>query len=85
MVAVKAEEYDDEFLSLDLNVKIVSDLDDAIAHIREHGTQHSDAILTRDMRNAQRFVNEVDSSAVYVNASTRLPTAASLDWGRKWR
>ncbi|PSG84822.1 gamma-glutamyl-phosphate reductase, partial [Escherichia coli] len=57
VVAVKAEEYDDEFLSLDLNVKIVSDLDDAIAHIREHGTQHSDAILTRDMRNAQRFVN----------------------------
>lgn len=85
VVAVKAEEYDDEFLSLDLNVKIVSDLDDAIAHIREHGTQHSDAILTRDMRNAQRFVNEVDSSAVYVNASTRLPTAASLDWGRKLR
>lgn len=38
VVAVKAEEYDDEFLSLDLNVKIVSDLDDAIAHIREHGT-----------------------------------------------
>ncbi|XMM16052.1 glutamate-5-semialdehyde dehydrogenase [Escherichia coli] len=70
VVAVKAEEYDDEFLSLDLNVKIVSDLDDAIAHIREHGTQHSDAILTRDMRNAQHFVGRVDSSAVYVNAST---------------
>ncbi len=80
VVAVKVEEYDDEFLSLDLNVKIVSDLDDAIAHIREHGTQHSDAILTRDMRNAQRFVNEVDSSAVYVHTCTRLPTAASLDW-----
>ncbi len=60
VVAVKAEDCDDEFLSLDLNVKIVSNLDDAIAHIREHGTQHSDAILTRDMRNAQRFVNEVD-------------------------
>jgi glutamate-5-semialdehyde dehydrogenase len=39
------------------------DLDDAIAHIREHGTQHSDAILTRTLRNADRFVNEVDSSA----------------------
>ncbi|MEG1308914.1 MAG: glutamate-5-semialdehyde dehydrogenase, partial [Citrobacter sp.] len=71
VVAVKAQEYDDEFLSLDLNVKIVSDLDEAIGHIREHGTQHSDAILTRDMHNANRFVNEVDSSAVYVNASTR--------------
>jgi glutamate-5-semialdehyde dehydrogenase len=47
VVPVKAEQYDDEFLSLDLNVKVVADLDDAIAHIREHGTQHSDAILTR--------------------------------------
>jgi glutamate-5-semialdehyde dehydrogenase len=61
------------------------DLDDAIAHIREHGTQHSDAILTRTLRNADRFVNEVDSSAVYVNASRVLPMAASLDWARKWR
>ncbi|HFZ8994006.1 TPA: glutamate-5-semialdehyde dehydrogenase [Citrobacter freundii] len=80
-VAVKAEEYDDEFLSLDLNVKIVADLDDAIAHIREHGTQHSDAILTRDMRNANRFVNEVDSSAVYVNASTRFTDGAQFGLG----
>jgi glutamate-5-semialdehyde dehydrogenase len=55
VVPVKAEEYDDEFLSLDLNVKIVTDLDDAITHIREHGTQHSDAILTRTLRNADRF------------------------------
>ena len=60
VVAVKAEEYDDEFLSLDLNVKIVSDLDDAIAHIREHGHANTPMrSLTRDMRNAQRFVNEV--------------------------
>lgn len=68
---VKAEQYDDEYLSLDLNVKVVADMDEAIAHIREHGTQHSDAILTRTLRNANRFINEVDSSAVYVNASTR--------------
>jgi glutamate-5-semialdehyde dehydrogenase len=83
--AVKVEQYDDEYLSLDLNVKIVADLDDAIAHIREHGTQHSDAILTRTLRNADRFINEVDSSAVYVNASTRFTDAASLAWGLKWR
>ncbi|VTP64289.1 Gamma-glutamyl phosphate reductase [Leclercia adecarboxylata] len=51
--AVKAEQYDDEFLSLDLNVKVVADLDDAIAHIRAHGTQHSDAILTRTLSNAK--------------------------------
>jgi len=79
--AVKAEQYDDEYLSLDLNVKIVADLDDAIAHIREHGTQHSDAILTRTLRNASRFVNEVDSSAVYVNASTRFTDGAQFGLG----
>lgn len=84
VVAVKAEEYDDEFLSLDLNVKIVTDLDDAITHIREHGTQHSDAILTRTLRNADRFVNEVDSSAVYVNASTRFTDGYQFGLGRKW-
>ncbi|HCD1255896.1 TPA: glutamate-5-semialdehyde dehydrogenase [Citrobacter amalonaticus] len=81
VVAVKAEEFDDEFLSLDLNVKIVTDLDDAIAHIREHGTQHSDAILTRTMHNANRFVNEVDSSAVYVNASTRFTDGGQFGLG----
>lgn len=81
VVAVKAQEYDDEFLSLDLNVKIVSDLDEAIGHIREHGTQHSDAILTRDMHNANRFVNEVDSSTVYVNASTRFTDGGQFGLG----
>ncbi|EPQ0974804.1 glutamate-5-semialdehyde dehydrogenase [Citrobacter farmeri] len=81
VVAVKAEEFDDEFLSLDLNVKIVADLDDAIAHIRAHGTQHSDAILTRTMYSANRFVNEVDSSAVYVNASTRFTDGGQFGLG----
>jgi glutamate-5-semialdehyde dehydrogenase len=79
--AVKAEQYDDEFLSLDLNVKVVADLDDAIAHIRAHGTQHSDAILTRTLSNAHRFVNEVDSSAVYVNASTRFTDGGQFGLG----
>ena len=81
VVAVKAEEYDNEFLSLDLSVKIVTDLDDAIDHIRQHGTQHSDAILTRTLRNADRFVNEVDSSAVYVNASTRFTDGGQFGLG----
>ncbi len=81
VLAVKAEEYDDEWLSLHLNVKVVADLDEAIGHIREHGTQHSDAILTRTLRNADRFVNEVDSSAVYVNASTRFTDGAQFGLG----
>ncbi|WES69468.1 glutamate-5-semialdehyde dehydrogenase [Superficieibacter sp. HKU1] len=81
VVAVKADEYDNEYLSLDLSVKIVTDLDDAIDHIRQHGTQHSDAILTRTLRNAHRFVNEVDSSAVYVNASTRFTDGGQFGLG----
>ena len=78
---VKAEQYDDEYLSLDLNVKVVADMDEAIAHIREHGTQHSDAILTRTLRNANRFINEVDSSAVYANASTRFTDGGQFGLG----
>ncbi|AUY24347.1 glutamate-5-semialdehyde dehydrogenase [Mixta calida] len=79
--AVKAEQYDDEWLSLDLNVRVVADMDEAIAHIREHGTQHSDAILTRDTRAADRFVRQVDSSAVYVNASTRFTDGGQFGLG----
>ncbi len=81
VVALQPQTLDDEFLSLDLNVVLVADIDAAVAHIREHGTQHSDAILTRDMRNAQRFVNEVDSSAVYVNASTRFTDGGQFGLG----
>lgn len=81
VVAVKEADYNDEWLSLDLNVKVVSDMDEAIAHIREHGTQHSDAILTRSIQNADRFVNQVDSSAVYVNASTRFTDGGQFGLG----
>ncbi|ECC1694543.1 glutamate-5-semialdehyde dehydrogenase [Salmonella enterica subsp. salamae] len=80
-VPLKPEELDNEFLSLDLNVVIVMNIDDAIDHIREHGTQHSDAILTCDMHNAARFVNEVDSAAVYVNASTRFTDGGQFGLG----
>ncbi|MBB3305606.1 glutamate-5-semialdehyde dehydrogenase [Enterobacter sp. Sphag1F] len=81
VVAVKAENYDDEWLSNDLNVKLVADIGEAIAHIREHGTQHSDGILTRSIGNANRFVNQVDSSAVYVNASTRFTDGGQFGLG----
>ncbi|EJJ4223461.1 glutamate-5-semialdehyde dehydrogenase [Salmonella enterica] len=80
-VPLKPEELDNEFLSLDLNVVIVINIDDAIDHIREHGTQHSDAILTCDMHNAARFVNEVDSAAVYINASTRFTDGGQFGLG----
>lgn len=81
LVPLKPEELDNEFLSSDLNVVVVENMDGAIAHIREHGTQHSDAILTSDMHNAARFVNEVDSAAVYVNASTRFTDGGQFGLG----
>lgn len=81
VVAVEAANYDDEWLSLDLNVDIVTDINAAIDHIREHGTNHSDAILTRSLSSAERFVRAVDSSAVYVNASTRFTDGGQFGLG----
>ncbi|MCW0321193.1 glutamate-5-semialdehyde dehydrogenase [Pantoea dispersa] len=81
VVAVQMHQFDDEWLSNDLNVKLVADLDEAVAHIRAHGTQHSDGILTRSIGNANRFVNQVDSSAVYVNASTRFTDGGQFGLG----
>ena len=81
LLPLKAEELDNEYLSLDLNVVLVPDIDTAIAHIRQHGTQHCVAILTRTLSNANRFINEVDSSAVYVNASTRFTDGGQFGLG----
>ena len=71
--AVRASEEDfaTEFLGLTISVKAVSGVDEAIAHIAKYGTGHSEAIVTSDSAVAERFLNEVDAAAVYVNASTR--------------
>lgn len=69
---LKKEDLYLEYLDLILNIKIVEDLDDAIGHIAKYGSAHSDAIVTQDYEKAFRFLKEVDSSAVFVNASTRL-------------
>lgn len=71
----------DEWLSLDLNVVIVSDIDGAIEHIRHYGTQHSESILTQSMSQADYFVLNIDSSAVYVNASTRFTDGGQFGLG----
>lgn len=65
------EDWYAEYLDLILAVKIVDSLDEAIEHILKYGSKHTDAIITSDYRNAQRFLREVDSSTVLVNASTR--------------
>jgi glutamate-5-semialdehyde dehydrogenase len=64
-------DYDAEFLELILSVKVVASLDEAMAHIAQHGSQHTETIVTNDWAAARRFTTEVDSSAVLVNASTR--------------
>jgi glutamate-5-semialdehyde dehydrogenase len=74
-------DFDTEWLSLVLGVKIVAGLDEALAHITEHSTSHSDGILTNNMDNAERFIHEVDSAAVYVNASTRFTDGAQFGLG----
>jgi glutamate-5-semialdehyde dehydrogenase len=68
----KEEDYYAEYLDKVLNVKVVKDMDDAMDHIAKYGSAHSDSIVTRDYEKAMRFLREVDSSAVFVNASTRL-------------
>lgn len=65
------EDWATEYLDLILAVKVVGDLDEALAHIATYGSKHSEAIITRDYARARRFLNEVDAAAVYVNASTR--------------
>lgn len=74
-------DFDTEWLSLVLGVKVVSGLDEAIEHISMHSTGHSDGILTQDQENAQRFIAEIDSAAVYVNASTRFTDGGQLGLG----
>jgi glutamate-5-semialdehyde dehydrogenase len=69
---VEEEDFYKEYLDLILNIKIVRDIDDAMAHIAKYGSAHSDTIVTKDYDKAMRFLKEVDSSAVFVNASTRL-------------
>jgi len=70
--AVTDRDWDTEYNDLVLNVKVVDGLDDAMEHIAAHGSQHSEAIVTDDYASAMRFQREVDASAVFVNASTRL-------------
>jgi glutamate-5-semialdehyde dehydrogenase len=69
---VKEEDFYREYLDLILNIRIVEDIDGAMDHIAKYGSAHSDTIVTRDYDKAMRFLKEVDSSAVFVNASTRL-------------
>ncbi|TDQ59720.1 glutamate-5-semialdehyde dehydrogenase [Mesocricetibacter intestinalis] len=80
-VAVREEELRQEWLSLDLNIRVVQDIEEAIAHIGEYSTQHSEAILTESMQAARQFTTQVDAAAVYINASTRFTDGAQFGLG----
>ncbi len=79
--AAGPEDFDTEWLSLVLGLKVVADLDEAMAHIARHSSAHSDGILTGSSENAARFIAEVDSAAVYVNASTRFTDGGQFGLG----
>ena len=81
VVPATEEDWDTEYLSLDLAARVVPDLDEALAHVRRHSSQHSEAIVTEDQRAARRWVAAVDAAAVLVNASTRFTDGGEFGFG----
>jgi len=75
------EDWETEYLSLKISIKVVDSLDRAIEHINRYGSSHSEAIVTENYSNAQEFLNRVDAAAVYVNASTRFTDGAEFGLG----
>ncbi len=75
------EDWDTEYLAPILSIRVVDDLDQAIAHITQHGSMHTDSIVTENITKARRFLREVDSSSVMVNASTRFADGFEYDLG----
>ena len=81
VAAAGEEDWDTEYLALELAVGVVDGLDAAIEHVNAHGSGHSEAILTRDTAAARRFEREVDAACVYVNASTRFTDGGEFGMG----
>jgi glutamate-5-semialdehyde dehydrogenase len=75
------DDWHEEYLDLILSVKIVDDIEEAVAHIADYGSGHSDAIVTTDKMSENKFKSEVDSAAVYINASTRFTDGAMFGMG----
>ena len=80
-LAATEEDWSTEYMSLDISVKVVDDLDAAIEHIRRYSTHHTESIITSDVHNAERFLAEVDSAVVMVNASTRFTDGGEFGFG----
>ncbi|MFE6733330.1 glutamate-5-semialdehyde dehydrogenase [Microbacterium sp. NPDC057650] len=81
VVPATDEDWATEYLSLDVSMRVVDDLDGALEHIRQYSTGHTESIITTDARNAERFLAEVDSAVVMANASTRFTDGAEFGFG----
>jgi glutamate-5-semialdehyde dehydrogenase len=81
IVPATDEDWSTEYLSLDISMRVVDDLDDALDHIRRYSTHHTESIITQDAANAERFLTEVDSAVVMANASTRFTDGAEFGFG----
>lgn len=77
-------DWDTEYLALIISIKIVASLDEALAHIEKHGSRHSDAIITENVSNANKFIREVNNAAALVNASTRLVDGGQFGLGAEF-
>ena len=80
-VAADEDDWANEYLDLDIAVKVVTDLDEALEHIRRYSTGHTEAIITSNLQSSERFIAEIDSAAVIVNASTRFTDGGQLGLG----
>ena len=80
-VAATDESWATEYHDLDISVKVVKNLDEALEHIAKYSTKHTESIITENVENAERFLNEVDSSTVIVNASTRFTDGGEFGFG----
>ncbi|MFD5215109.1 glutamate-5-semialdehyde dehydrogenase [Microbacterium sp. NPDC058345] len=81
VIPATEEDWSTEYLSMDIAIKVVDTLDDALDHIRRYSTGHTESIITTDSRNAERFLAEVDSAVVMANASTRFTDGAEFGFG----
>jgi glutamate-5-semialdehyde dehydrogenase len=81
VVPATEDDWKAEYHDLDLAVKIVKDLDEALEHIAKYGTKHTESIITENVEHAERFLNEVDASTVMVNASTRFTDGGEFGFG----
>jgi glutamate-5-semialdehyde dehydrogenase len=80
-VPATEEDWGTEYLDYIISVKVVDSVDEAVEHINTYGTKHSEAIITENYSNAQKFLDQVDAAAVYVNASTRFTDGFEFGFG----